>query len=187
MRQFVKKLRKLTREFNCGIVLTAHPSMMGMTSGTGTSGSVGWRNSYRGFLYMTVDKPSNPDAITVHRIESRKQNYGRPDVSIDTCWSDDLFTPVYSSDEEKANRVEASKAKFLALVKAYNEEGRAVGASSGATYAPSVFAKNKDQNGGFTKAELKDAMDSLFKDKRIAVRPYMMANRHTGKRIEVIY
>jgi RecA-family ATPase len=186
VRQFVKKMRKLTREFDCAIIITAHPSLMGMTTGTGTSGSVGWRNSYRGFLYMTIDKPANADAITVHRIESRKQNYGKPDVAIDTYWNGGLFTPVYTSDEEKANRRDAAKKKFLGLVQAYNSEGRAVGFSTGSSYAPSVFAKNKEQSGGFKKDEFKDAMESLFADKRIAVRPYRMANRHTGKRIEVI-
>ena len=80
----------------------------------------------------------------------------------------------------------AAKKKFLELIEAYNKEGRTVGAVPSVSYAPTVFARDKQRGGDFTKAEFKDAMDALFKDKLIAVREYRAANRTVGKRIEAV-
>ncbi|MFI5016060.1 MAG: AAA family ATPase [Hyphomicrobiales bacterium] len=50
-RQFVGLLRGLTLQHETTVLLLAHPSLSGMSSGAGTSGSTAWSNSVRSRLY----------------------------------------------------------------------------------------------------------------------------------------
>ena len=44
-RQFVGLLKGAARAFGCAFLCLAHPSINGMNSGTGTSGSTAWSNT----------------------------------------------------------------------------------------------------------------------------------------------
>jgi hypothetical protein len=155
-----------------------------MQTGTGTSGTVGWRNAFRGFLYVHIEHPKSGPGIKLHHIESRKQNYGAPDVLIDAVWNDGLFTPVYT---DKAEREKECKRKFMELLRAYLKDGRSVTHTATATNAaPKVFAADREKAAGFSKAEFKDAMNSLFNAGRIKVVGYRKANRTHGERLEPI-
>ena len=51
-RQFVGFLRGLTIRYGCALLLLSHPSLTGMSSGTGLSGSTAWNASVRSRLYL---------------------------------------------------------------------------------------------------------------------------------------
>jgi RecA-family ATPase len=51
VRQFINLLKGLARKHNCAILLLAHPSLTGMNTGTGLSGSTDWNNGVRSRLY----------------------------------------------------------------------------------------------------------------------------------------
>jgi RecA-family ATPase len=51
-RQFISLLRGLAIKNDLAVVLIAHPSLSGMASGSGTSGSTAWSNSVRARLYL---------------------------------------------------------------------------------------------------------------------------------------
>ena len=53
VRQFVGILRGLALKRNCAVLMLAHPSLTGLNSGTGTSGSTAWNNSVRSRLYLS--------------------------------------------------------------------------------------------------------------------------------------
>src|SRR5690606_23739561 len=46
-RQFVGLLRRLAIRHRCAVVMLSHPSLTGLSNGTGSSGSTGWNNSVR--------------------------------------------------------------------------------------------------------------------------------------------
>jgi RecA-family ATPase len=50
-RQFIGLLKKLARKHDCTFLLLAHPSVNGINTGTGTSGSTGWNNAVRSRIY----------------------------------------------------------------------------------------------------------------------------------------
>ena len=67
---FIKSyLGAICQRLNATIVLLAHPSLSGLASGTGMSGSTAWENSVRSRCYMTRD-----DVIDDLRILSRKKS-----------------------------------------------------------------------------------------------------------------
>ncbi len=91
-RQFIGLLRGLAMRHHCAVVLLAHPSLSGLQSGAGTSGSTGWSNSVRSRLYLRrvlqgEDEP-NPDARV---LETMKANYGPTGGEIALTWQDGVF------------------------------------------------------------------------------------------------
>ena len=52
VRQFIGLLRGLAIDANCGVLMVSHPSLTGINSGSGTSGTTGWHNSVRSRLYF---------------------------------------------------------------------------------------------------------------------------------------
>jgi RecA-family ATPase len=56
VRRFINALRALAMEMHGVVILTSHPSLTGLNSGTGISGSTAWNNSVRSRLYLTRPK-----------------------------------------------------------------------------------------------------------------------------------
>jgi RecA-family ATPase len=50
-RQFIGLLKRLARKHDCAFLLLAHPSLTGLNTGSGMSGSTGWNNAVRSRLY----------------------------------------------------------------------------------------------------------------------------------------
>jgi AAA domain len=82
-RQFVTIMRGLGMEANCAALLIAHPSLSGIATDSGLSGSTAWHNSIRarGLLKTatvktaTADDDSEPDP-DLRVLEWRKNSYG---------------------------------------------------------------------------------------------------------------
>lgn len=160
VRQFVSFLRGLALSHDCAVMVLSHPSLTGITSGTGTSGSTAWNNSVRSRLYLS--RISNdgyepdPDARV---LSTKKANYGRVGGETLLQWRDGVFTVLAPQDvapaSAKAERV------FLALLDDFTSQGRRVSVNPGPTYAPALFAKMKEAE-GCTKQALTDAMNALL-------------------------
>jgi RecA-family ATPase len=182
VRQFVGMLRRFTGKYTCALIVLGHPSLYGMSSGKGTSGSTGWRNAFRGMLYTTKSKKK--DGTETHKIESMKGNYGAPGAVINLIWRDGIFVPLEADDQAAAKTADSAKAKFLELLTIYVNEERGVTESPNTrNYAPRVFADDS-RGGEFTKADFKDAMDSLFSDGAIEIRGYKNKARQNAQRLE---
>lgn len=95
VRQFIGILRSLAIAANAGVLLTSHPSLTGINSGSGISGSTAWHASVRSRLYMkraVTDKDEEPDP-NLRVIEVMKANYGPVGETITVRWQDGLFLP----------------------------------------------------------------------------------------------
>lgn len=78
VRQFIGILRGLALKRRCAVILLAHPSLTGMASGTGASGSTAWNNSVRSRLYLSriIQDGYEPDPDT-RVLTTKKLNSGR--------------------------------------------------------------------------------------------------------------
>src|SRR5271169_410483 len=170
-RQFVGILRGLAIKYELAVVLLAHPSLSGMASGAGTSGSTAWNNSVRSRLYLeTIKGDDGREIDTDFRVlRTKKSNYGPTGAEIRLRWSNGCFvreTPAGGFDKLAA-RAQADRV-FLALLKTFNAQDRAVSASPSNTYAPTLFASHPHCE-GMTKRALTDAMNRLLAAKMIGV------------------
>ena len=78
------------------IFLLAHPSMSGMQSGSGTSGSTHWHNAVRSRLYLTYgeeETAASPLIPTNASYGSRSLNYGPRGKPLRLRWQNGLFIP----------------------------------------------------------------------------------------------
>lgn len=90
VRKFITILRKIAVRNQGIIILTAHPSVGGMASGTGVSGSTAWNNSVRSRIYLTRD---GDDAEDNNRriLKTMKNNQGPGRGKIPLVWQDGVF------------------------------------------------------------------------------------------------
>jgi len=62
-RQFANLLHGLTRRHNCALLLLSHPSLAGINTGSGLSGSTDWNNAFRSRCYFSTPKTNNETEI----------------------------------------------------------------------------------------------------------------------------
>jgi len=167
-RQFIGMLRRLAMEIDCAVVLLSHPSIQGIQSGTGSSGSTGWSNSSRSRLYMT--RPEGKDTDTDLRIiKTMKINYGKVGGEIRLRWRDGAFVLDDGKPAAGATLLAARAERvFCDLLSMLNRQRRNVCHVPGTTYAPAVMAKLPEAD-GVSKASLVDAMNRLLAREEIKI------------------
>ena len=170
VRQFVGMLRGLALKHRCAVLLLAHPSLTGLSSGSGTSGSTAWNNSVRSRLYLSriVQDGYEPDpdkrVLTV-----KKANYGRSGGEIQMTWRAGVFEADQALEglDRLAMGAKAERV-FLKLLRRFGENGQKVNNSGGTNYAPKVFAEQPD-NEGVQKAAFNVAKNSLLARKGVRI------------------
>jgi RecA-family ATPase len=187
VRQFVTLLRDMAISANAGLVLTSHPSLSGINSGSGTSGSTGWHNRARARMYFkraTTDRDEEPDPL-LRVLQTMKSNYsGAEGETINLRWKDGLFLPVASMSG--LDRLAAEKRAddlFLTLLDRCNGQNRNIcDKPSAQTFAPTLFAKEREAKElKIRKMDFDGAMRRLFAAKKIRNQPYGAPSRSTFK------
>jgi RecA-family ATPase len=170
VRQFIALLRKLAIRNKVAVLLIAHPSLSGMATGTGTSGSTGWSNSVRCRLYLepAMDDDGEADPC-LRKLTVMKNNYGPKGTSVALRWDRGRFVLMGGVGSFERMAAEAKDdGLFLKLLKLTTKQGRSVSPYGGRNHAPSVFAEMPDANGTKT-PKFKAAMERLLRDKKITI------------------
>jgi RecA-family ATPase len=182
-RQFIAYLRRLAMEFSTTVVVLAHPSQSGMSSGAGTSGSTGWNNSVRSRLYLKRDE-NNPN---IRILELKKANYGLAGEQIRLQWSEGVFWQIDRAASGFAYREAAKDAVdelFLELLADFTARGQIVTrAPTSKDYAPKLFQSHPQSN-GTNKFGFAGAMNRLIASGRI--RDEMIGPKSKAKAIIVL-
>jgi RecA-family ATPase len=182
VRQFIGLLRGLAMLANACALLTSHPSLTGITTGTGLSGSTAWNASVRSRLYLkraTTAKDEEPDP-NLRILEIMKSNYGPVGETITIQWKDGLFLPTPTLGSlERLRREQKVDELFLMLLNRWNEQGRNVSEKHKAnSYAPGRFAEEPEAKAEHvSKRELAEGMERLFRANRIRSEPYGSPSR----------
>jgi RecA-family ATPase len=165
-----------------GVVLIAHPSLTGINTDTGLSGTTQWHNAVRARFYLKgikaeVDEQPNTD---LRELVFKKNQFGPMSASIVLRYRNGLFLPEASmSGLDKIAREAKADDVFLDLLKRFTSEGRNLSHNAGSrTYAPTIFASEIEaKKHQLRKAELEAAMNRLFKAKKIYVENYGRPSR----------
>jgi RecA-family ATPase len=172
-RSFMVLLKRLAIRVKLAVIIIAHPSISGMNTGSGLSGSTDWHNAARGRVYLEQphekDKTSDPAART---LTVKKVQRGEDGTVFRLRRHEGVF--VYEGKDgggapyDKAAVSDTAERVFLALLQTYHEQGRSVSPNPSTSYAPAVF-ENDDDAEGVSKAALKRAMSQLLKANRVHV------------------
>ena len=186
VRQFVTLLRNMAISANAGLLLTGHPSLTGISTGTGLSGSTAWNASVRSRLYFKrakTEKDEEPDP-DLRVLEVMKSNYGPVGETVTVRWKDGLFLPVAGgSSLEKLAADQNAEQLFLTLLDRFNRQGRnTCEKPSAPTYAPTLFTKESEaREAGIRKADFEGAMSRLFAAEKICLERYGSPSRATSR------
>jgi hypothetical protein len=92
-KHFIGILRSLAIRHDCTVLLLGHPSLTGLNSGSGSSGSTAWSNSVRSRLYLRKDADAHGfEADRTRRLlETKKINYGPGSPPIGLAWERGRF------------------------------------------------------------------------------------------------
>ena len=184
VRQFVGLIRSLAIEGDCAVTILAHPSLTGIKSGSGLSGSTAWHNSVRSRMYMRTeavehDDISDPD---VRVIKFVKNNYGPKDNTLRVRWVDGIYTVSGVNDAaESPKKIHANNGDddlFMKLLVRLVDQGRNVSHSRTASNgAPAVMAGEPECIGKVNKRRLSFAMQRLFAAKKVKIEQYGRPSR----------
>ena len=183
VRQFVGLLRGLAMDGNCSVLLCSHPSLTGINTGTGLSGSTGWHNSVRArmvFRTATTDKGEEPDP-ELRELVFMKNNYGPIGARVLLRWKSGVFVPEPREGSlEKVAAERRAEELFLTLLNRFNGQGRNVSDKVGPSYAPAHFAEEPEAKAArIGKPPLMAAMARLFGADKIHMEPYGYPSRGT--------
>lgn len=186
VRFFIRALRRLCFEHDMAILLLSHPSVSGMTSGSGQSGSTAWGNSVRSRLYLErarTKEVSEPDA-DLRILSTKKSNYGPADTTIALRWDAGVFRPDHLGvgTLDRIARDQQIEARFLELLRDFDRQGRHVNPASGPNYAPKNFTAADPAIGD---RQFKAAMDRLFAAGKLKVVSHGPPSRGARKIVEV--
>jgi RecA-family ATPase len=142
-RHFLTLGRGLAIEEKTTLILASHPSLTGIASGSGISGSTAWHNSVRSRMYMRLANEVDDPELRV--LEVKKANYAKISEQILLRWKNGVYVP-----EPRAGSLEqmAEERKiddlFIDLLRRFTGQGRKVTDRRGPSYAPAKFAEQPD-------------------------------------------
>jgi len=174
VRGFVRMLIGVACACAGAVILLAHPSLAGLSSGSGLSGSTAWNNSVRSRLYLTLPPTESdaPAATDLRLLQVKKANYGPAGGDLAVRYQTGAFVlddPLGGGNAlDRALAVERVDQLFLTLLTRFTVQQRAVSHQLGRNYAPSLFAQEPESK-GVTMAGFRNAMTRLFAADRIAV------------------
>ena len=186
VRTFIRALRRLCLSFDMAVLLLSHPSVSGLTSSTGQSGSTAWGNSVRSRLYLERPKAgssgeADPD---LRVLTTKKANYGAGDLSTVVRWDRGVFRLDQAGTVtlDRMARDRQAEDFFIHQLRAFEAQGRYVSNARGSNYAAKCFA---DASGGrFGSKVLAGAMERLFAADKIKIAEFGPPSRRSRKVVE---
>jgi hypothetical protein len=161
-------------ELNAAVVFLAHPSVDGIKTGRGYSGSTHWNNAVRSRLYFTVGAqskeeeagpPSDPDT---RLLELAKSNRARRGEQIQLLWLDGRFVVTQPGTGGNAKNDAEADELFLHLLSRASTQGVRLSLHRSPSFAPVHLAKMSGAK-GIGKAPLERAMHRLIEQGKIRV------------------
>jgi RecA-family ATPase len=162
---FAMHMQALAKVAGGSVTVLSHPSLQGINSGSGYSGSTAWHGAFRFRQYLKGAKSEageQPDS-DVRQLEFKKNQYGPIGESIIVRYHRGLFLPEKGlSTIEQAARQQQIEDVLIEVGKKLAGMGQELSPKPQANnYAPTVIAKQPEAK-GIRKAELAAAMERLL-------------------------
>jgi RecA-family ATPase len=162
------------------VTVLSHPSLQGISSGTGLSGSTAWHNAFRFRQYLRGVKPESgeqPDN-DLRELAFMKNQYGRLEDTMTLRYQHGLFLPEEGMIFDQAVRAAKAEEVFVELLLRFAKENRHVSDKRSAIYAPVLFAReDAARKAAITKDDLEKAMRRLFAAGKIWNEPHGKPSR----------
>jgi RecA-family ATPase len=183
VQQFIGLLTRLAMAADGAVSLISHPSLTGINSDSGLSGSTQWHNSVRARMWLKGQKaqPGEQEDTDARELVFKKSNYGKISDTIVLRWDRGMFLPVPGVHSlDRAAREAREEEVFLILLKRFTDANRNVSDRPSKNYAPTVFAAEEEARAERIHSRaFAEAMRRLFKADKIWNEPYGRSNRES--------
>jgi RecA-family ATPase len=173
---FAMHMQALAMVAHGSVTVLSHPSLQGISSGTGLSGSTAWHGAFRFRQYLTSLKATDGEAPDndLRQLEFKKNQYGPRGETIVLRYHHGLFLPEAAMGSlDKLAAEQAAENLFLELLDEQQGQGRNVSHHKNANaYAPTQFIKHPKAKAPGMYKVLSEAMERLFNAKKIKVESY---------------
>ena len=179
---FAMHMQALAMVADGSVTVLSHPSLAGINSGTGLSGSTAWHGAFRFRQYLKgvkADQGEQPEN-DLRELEFKKNQYGPLGESIVLRYQAGLFLPVTgASNLDRAARTTTAEAVFVDLLRRFSGQHRNVSDKPTApNFAPTAFAKEEEaKKHRLKQPELVQAMRNLFAADKIGIHEYGRPSR----------
>jgi RecA-family ATPase/5S rRNA maturation endonuclease (ribonuclease M5) len=179
---FCMHMQALAEVAEGSVTVLSHPSLQGINSGSGISGSTAWHGAFRFRQYLKgiksedAEQPDND----LRELQFLKNQYGPRGETVVLRYQRGLFLPEGgTSNLDKLAREAKADELFLELLRRFAGQGRfASHSQTSRNYAPTVFARESDAKKVHVKrADFEAAMSRLFNSNRIYVETYGRPSR----------
>jgi RecA-family ATPase len=183
---FAMHMQALAMVAGGSVTVLSHPSLSGIASGSGISGSTAWHGAFRFRQYLKGVKAADGEQpeSDLRELEFKKNQYGPLGATTVLRYQAGLFLPEggTSSLDKLAHEARAEEL-FLALLRRFTAQGRNVSDKQNSpNFAPTAFADEADaRKDSIRKVDLKAAMSRLFASSRIVVETYGRPSRPYSK------
>jgi len=174
VRQFIALLTRFALEIGGAVVLLAHPSQTGKTSGSGDGGSTAWSNSVRSRLYLKRPEPAGGDAPDpdLRSLSRLKANYAATGVELALRYESGAFIPDLEASgagggHGSSRQREAEEAFMAGMNELLAKNLRCNVHKGQANYAPRALREKTTICGRFSEEDLMGAMNRLIKAGRV--------------------
>jgi RecA-family ATPase len=179
-------LQALAEVAEGSVTILSHPSLQGINSGSGISGSTAWHGAFRFRQYLKGAKSEDGEQrdSDLRELEFKKNQYGPRGETIVLRYQRGLFLPEADiSNLDKLANDAKTEEMFLDLLRRFAGHGRNVSDKSTANnYAPTVFAQEQDARKlNIRKSDFKAAMSRLFNAGKIYVETYGRPSRQSSR------
>jgi DNA polymerase len=165
VRQFIRMLTKVAIVANGGLTLVSHPSLTGIATGTGLSGSTHWHNGVRARCVVKTVKPKSeeaPPADGLRAIEFHKVQYGPPAATVFVRWKDGMFLPAEGvASMDAAGRANKADELYVTLLQRLTAQNQVLRPAPGRGYGCMAFALHPDA-AGISSKEFAQAQQRLL-------------------------
>jgi RecA-family ATPase len=180
---FAMHMQALAMVANGAVTVLSHPSIQGINSGSGLSGSTAWHGAFRFRQYLKGVKAGDgeqPDN-DLRELEFKKNQYGPRGDNIVLRYQRGLFLPEAGvANLDKAVRTAKAEEVFTDLLRRFSAHNRNVSDKANANnYAPTAFAReDAAKKHAIKKVDLEHAMRVLFSADKITVEQYGKPSLH---------
>lgn len=187
VRTFVQKLRGWALRTRGTVIITQHPSVSGMASGAGSSGSTGWNNSVRSRVYLTAPKRVDDDGDEIPTDERflkfMKSNYGPKGSKLRLMWKDGVFVPI--SEVSARDYMEETRVRevMLDVCAELIRKGAELSPEEKAKTSLTSRCRTNAQLGRLPSAILMKAQEDLLTSGELVVVSAKKSDRHVAKLI----
>jgi RecA-family ATPase len=170
---FANHMQALAMVAGGSVTVLSHPSLAGIASGSGISGSTAWHGAFRFRQYLKGVRAENgePPDDDLRELEFKKNQYGPRGETIVVRYdrARHLFLPVPGVNSlGRAAKENQADEIFVVLLRRFAGTNRNVSDKNGTNYAPALFAQEDEAKRALLNSRaLADAMRRLFKDGKI--------------------